>query len=54
MLFVNVDEFEDVIEKSAGDSDQQLVDNLKLVSGLGISSWVDGGVSHAVIRLGTN
>ena len=54
VLFVNVDEFEDVIAEAAGDSDQELVDNLKPVSGFGVSAWVDGDVTHAVVRLATN
>ena len=29
VLFVNVDEFEDAIEEAAGDSDQELIDNLE-------------------------
>ena len=54
VLFVNVDEFEAAIEKSAGDSDQELIDNLEVVSGIGATAWVDGDVSHAVLRLATN
>jgi hypothetical protein len=54
VLFVNVDEFEAAIEKAAGDSDQELIDNLKVVSGFGATSWVDDGVAHAVLRLATN
>jgi hypothetical protein len=54
VLFVNVDEFEAAIEKSAGDSDQELVDNLKPVAGVGVTAWVDGDVSHSVLRLTTD
>lgn len=54
VLFVNVDEFEDAIASAAGDGDQELVDNLKPVSGFGITQWQEDGVTHAVIRLATN
>ena len=54
VLFVNVDEFENAIASAMGDSDQELVDNLKPVSGFGISEWQDNGVTHAVIRLATD
>jgi hypothetical protein len=54
VLFVDVDEFEDAIADAAGESDQEFIDNLKPVSGFGISGWVDDDVSHAVIRLATN
>jgi len=53
VLFINVDEFQDAIENAAGESDQEFVDNLKPVSGFGITAWVDGDVSHAVMRLTT-
>jgi hypothetical protein len=54
VVFVNVDEFEAAIARSVGDSDQELVDNLKVVSGVGGTAWVDGDVSHAVLRLATD
>ena len=54
VLFINVDEFQDAIENAAGESDQEFVDNLKPVSGFGITAWVDGDVSHAVMRLTTS
>jgi hypothetical protein len=54
VMFVNVDEFEAAIEKAAGQSDEEFVDNLKPVSGVGVTAWVDGDVSHAVLRLATN
>jgi hypothetical protein len=54
VLFVNVDEFEAAIDKAAGDSEQEFIDNLKAVSGIGATAWVDGDVSHSVLRLTTN
>jgi hypothetical protein len=54
VLFVNVDEFEAAIEKAADDSDQEFIDNLEVVSGVGATAWVDGDVSHSVLRLTTN
>jgi len=53
VLFIDVDEFQDAIENAAGESDQEFVDNLKPVSGFGITAWVDDDVSHAVMRLTT-
>ena len=54
VLFVNVDEFEDVIAEAAGEGDQEFIDNLKPVSGFGITGWVDGETAHAVLRLTTD
>ena len=54
VLFVNVDEFEDAIADAAGDSDQEFIDNLKPVSGFGVTGWVDGDTAHAVVRLTTD
>jgi hypothetical protein len=54
VLFVNVDEFEDAIADAAGDSDQEFIDNLKPVSGFGITGWVDDDTAHAVVRLTTD
>jgi hypothetical protein len=54
ILFVNVDQFQAAIEDAAGESDQDFVDNLKPVSGFGITGWVDDGVAHAVVRLTTD
>jgi hypothetical protein len=54
VLFVNVDEFEDAIADAAGDSDQEFIDNLRPVSGFGITGWVDDDTAHAVVRLTTD
>jgi hypothetical protein len=54
ILFVDVDEFEDAIADAAGESEQEFIDNLKPVSGFGAAAWIDGDVSHSVIRLATN
>jgi len=54
VLFVNVNEFEDAIADAAGGSDDDLIDNLKPVSGFGVTQWQDDGVTHAVIRLATD
>lgn len=54
VLFVNVDEFEDAIASAAGDGDRELVDNIKPVSGFGITQWQEDGVTHAVVRLATD
>jgi hypothetical protein len=54
VLFVNVDEFEDAIAEAAGEGDQEFIDNLKPVSGFGITAWVDGDTAHGVLRLTTD
>ena len=54
VLFVNVDELEDAIADAAGDSDQEFIDNLKPVSGFGITGWIDDDTQHAVFRLTTD
>jgi Protein of unknown function (DUF3352) len=54
VLFVNINELEDLIEESLGEFDQELVDNVKPISGFGISGYVDDGVAHSVTRLTTD
>ncbi|GAB3265419.1 DUF3352 domain-containing protein [Nocardioides dilutus] len=54
VLFVNINELEDLIEESMGEFDQDFVDNVKPVSGFGVSGYVDDGVAHSVMRLTTD
>lgn len=54
VLFVDVDEFQAAIEDAAGGSDEELVDNLRPVSGFGVTGWVDDDAAHAVARLTTD
>lgn len=54
VLFVNVNELEDLIEEGMGEFDAELFDNVKPISGFGISGYVDDGVAHSVMRLTTD
>ncbi|MBJ7356321.1 DUF3352 domain-containing protein, partial [Nocardioides sp.] len=54
VLFVNVNELEDLVEESMGEFDQELVDNVKPISGFGVSGYVDDGVAHSIMRLTTD
>ena len=54
VLFVNVNEFEEAIKDAAGESDEEFLDNLEPISGLGMTGWVDDDVTHAVVRLATD
>jgi hypothetical protein len=55
VLFVNVNEFEDAIEMSmADDDDDDFFANLEPISGFGVTAWVDDGVAHSVARLTTD
>ena len=54
VFFVNVNEIEKVIADAIGDSDEDFLENLKPLSGFGISSWVDDDVAHSVARLTTD
>jgi hypothetical protein len=54
VLFVNVNEIEKVIAELSGDSDDEFLDNLEPVSGIGVTGWVDDDVAHAVFRLATD
>jgi hypothetical protein len=54
ILFVNVDEFEGALQDAVGDGDQEFLDNLKPVSGLGAESWVDDDVAHGIVRITTD
>ena len=53
LFYVNFDTGDDWLSKLAG-GDQQVADNLKPLEGLGMSTWVDGGASHLVLRLTTD
>ncbi len=53
ILFVNVDEFENVIEQAA-EGDDDVLDNIEPISGFGVTGWVDGDTVHAVFRLTTD
>jgi uncharacterized protein DUF3352 len=53
ILFVNVNEFEDAIKEAAGDDDEVL-DNIKPISGFGVTTWTDDDVAHTVVRLTTD
>ena len=43
-----------LIAEAAGDSDQEIVDNLEPLSGFGVTGWVDDDIAHAVLRLTTD
>lgn len=52
LLFVNFDA-NDWLTKIAGD-DQEVKDNLAPLTGMGMSTWVDGDASHLVFRITTD
>lgn len=54
VLFVNVDELQDLVEEGMGEFDQELADNVEPISGFGISGYVDDGVAHSILRLTTD
>lgn len=55
VLFVNVDEIEKAIAEALGETDDdEFFDNLKPISGFGVSAWTDDGVAHSVARLTTD
>ena len=53
VFFVNFDAGDDWLSSLAGD-DAEIRDNLDPLSGLGVTAWVDEGVSHSVLRLTTD
>ncbi|MGZ4497813.1 MAG: DUF3352 domain-containing protein [Nocardioides sp.] len=53
VMFVNFDAGDDWLVKLAG-QDQQVADNLAPLKALGMSAWVDGSTSHALLRLSTD
>ena len=53
VLFVNINELEDIIAELVGD-DEEFLDNVEPISGFGISGYVDDGVAHSVMRLTTD
>ena len=54
VLFVNFDAGDDWLSRSAEQSDPEVAGNLKPLQGLGLSAWMDGDVSHAVLRITTD
>jgi hypothetical protein len=55
VLFVNVNEIEEAIADALGGSDdEEVLENLEPVSGLGVSAWIDDEVSHSVMRVTTD
>jgi hypothetical protein len=54
LLFVNFDAGDDWLSRSAEQSDPEVADNLRPLQGLGLSAWMDGDVSHAVLRVTTD
>ena len=55
VFFVNVNEIEKAIAEALGDGDDaEFLDNLKPISGFGVSGWVDDGIAHSVARLTTD
>lgn len=53
VLFVNIDELEDLME-AALEGDDEAIDNLRPLSGFGISTWADDDTAHSVVRITTN
>ena len=55
VFFVNVNEIEKTIADAMGeDGDDEFLENIKPISGFGISGWLDDDVSHSVMRLTTD
>lgn len=54
VTYINVDELEDAIADMADGEDQEVLDNIKVLSGLGFSAWIEGDVAHGMMRIGTN
>lgn len=52
-LFVSFDALDDLVADLAS-GDDEVVDNLAPLAGLGISGWIDDGVGHAVLRVTTD
>ena len=53
VLFVNIDELEDLVEEAL-EGDDEAIDNLRPLSGFGISTWTDDDTAHSVVRITTN
>lgn len=53
VLFVDFDAVEDIAGPLSGD-DPMVTENLEPLAGLGFSGWLDGEVSHAVLRVTTD
>ncbi|MBB3040312.1 DUF3352 domain-containing protein [Nocardioides sp. LMS-CY] len=53
VLFVDFDAGDDWLVKLAGD-DQDVRENLEPLEGLGMSAWLDGDTSHAVLKITTD
>jgi hypothetical protein len=53
ILFVDLNHFDSTVEDVVG-NDPGLIDNLEVVSGLGVAGWADGDTAHAMLRISTD
>ncbi|WP_372733398.1 DUF3352 domain-containing protein [Nocardioides sp.] len=53
VFFVNLNSLEDAILEAMGEDDE-VAENLKPLSGFGVTAWLDGDVAHSVLRVTTD
>lgn len=53
VLYVDVDAFDDLLEDSS-DVDPEVIENLQVIAAVGYSTWVEGDVGHAVLKVSTD
>lgn len=53
VLYLNLDQLDEAMDQLAG-GEQQVIDNLRPLTGLGASLWLDDGVSRARLKLLTD
>jgi hypothetical protein len=54
VLFVDFDADDNWLARLAGDEDPEIAANIEPLSAFGVTGWLDGGVSHSVMKLTTD
>jgi hypothetical protein len=54
VLFVDFDADDNWLARLAGDEDPEIAANIEPLSAFGITGWLDGGVSHTVMKVTTD
>lgn len=54
LLFVDFDADDNWLARLAGEEDPEIAENIEPLSAFGITGWLEGGVSHSVVKLTTD
>jgi hypothetical protein len=54
VLFVDFDADDNWLARLAGEEDPEIAENIEPLSAFGVTGWLEGGVSHSVVKLTTD